>query len=98
MTTIAYDGKTLAADTRYTLKSSYHGFAHKILPLHSGGVVASAGSLGGGLLIKEAIDKGGPLLKNMTKKELDLVDSIYINKDGLAYWLCGSTYRWIPID
>jgi 20S proteasome alpha/beta subunit len=99
MTTIAYDGKILAADTRYTIKGSFYGYVHKLIPILKGGVIAISGTMGGASLLKAAIEKdGGNLLKSMTKKQIDLLDGVYIDQFGDAFYLDTTAYKFLPID
>ncbi len=98
MTIIAFDGKSIAADTRYSLKNSFYGYTHKILPLHKGGVVATAGTMGGGAILRDALNAGKDILKVLNKKEINALDSFWIDQNGDCHYLDGVASRYLPVE
>jgi 20S proteasome alpha/beta subunit len=97
VTTIAYDGKILAADTMMSDGKFLTTYVHKIHPLAKGGVFAGAGTWGMVHKVADALSKGTKIEK-ITPKQLKDVDGIYINADGRAFYLDHSYHGFLPIE
>lgn len=98
MTTIAYDGKTLAADTRIS-EGDFFSFTHKIFRTDNGGVFAGAGNWGLVNRLHDSLNKKNHDVKKLfTKKELEKIDGLYIDPDGRALYMDQSYHGWLDVD
>lgn len=81
MTTIAYDGKLLAADTQVTCQNSFvAGFVNKIHKLSDGSYVAFAGNMNALPSILDYFETGKePELKNVE------FECLHISANGIAH-------------
>jgi len=94
MTTIAFDGKTLAADTQISQKL-FKSYAHKIFLLPNGIVCAGAGDWGLLNRLRDLLAQGKKLTGVLTKKQLSEVDMLYL-KEGQCYELNASYMGYMP--
>lgn len=97
MTTIAFDGKTLAADTQITYGGKFPGFGRKIKRLANGLVIATAGTVGPALKLELAA-AGKYDLTKLNKKELEATEALYVTPDGVAKYFESSLPGYIELD
>ena len=98
MTTICWDGKILAADTRYIEGDSLFGYCRKILLLNNGQVLAAAGDVGFLRTLRDCLENNKNIAEAITKKELNKFGALLLDPSGVM-WYFDSTYKgFIPLD
>ena len=89
MTTIAWDGKTLAADRMACIGNTKNTCISKIHTLKEGGYAAAAGHAGAGALVFQWLDKGA-MADDYPLSDPELCTVIVITKDGQILQFDGS--------
>ncbi len=84
MTTIAFDGKFLAADTCLSLGSSYGGMVHKIVKINDG-YLACSGNMQDVVLGTEYI-VAYYMGDKIPKPQLDSFGALYVTAAGAEQW------------
>ena len=101
MTTLAFDGKTLAADTAMTYGGLKVRFTGKIRRFPSGCLAGFAGDVNSGLLLLDWLESDDPnALLDLPDSEEDsdaCADAILITPDG-AISVCGNRGILIPVE
>lgn len=98
MTTIAFDGKVLAADTQYMEGEHTFGYTRKLLLLPNGYVLAYAGVVGLAWKIADAIAKTKKIEEALTKKQLKEIDVLLIDSNGQPFYLDASYGSFLAIE
>jgi hypothetical protein len=88
MTTIAWRGRTLAADTELTLGDDTRTFCRKLTPIKGGGCLAMSGNIEAEAPFKEWLSKGGDIAKfaEIDKKLMKKFDAIVIDGKKNVWW------------
>lgn len=94
MTTIAFDGKSLAADSLITEGNTRSGYMNKIIKLDNGGYVAGCGDAHGSQLIADWIN--GVTAQPPTDKQLEDTQVIYVDAKGNCKGYDGTVAASVP--
>lgn len=91
MTTIAFKGGVMAADTRTTAGTTIvPGRATKVLKLHDGSLIGGAGNADECYLLAKAVEHGYPT------PELEHCEALHVRTDGSLWEYQGKT--WVKVN
>lgn len=93
MTSIAFDGSTLACDSLLTDGSMRAGYMNKIIKLVNGGYVAGCGSAHGGQLVADWMNGVTPA---PTDKQMEDISVLYVDVMGDPWFYDGTVSAAIP--
>ena len=98
MTTICWDGRKLAADTRYIEGDSFHGYCRKIIMLNDGKILAVSGEIGYLKTLGDAIEAGKTWGETLSRKEMAKFGALLYDPDAdVMYYFDASHKGFIPL-
>jgi hypothetical protein len=92
MTTIAWRGRVLAADTQLTMGDDSWTFTRKLVPIRGGGCLTVAGDAKTETLFKAWLSKGAKI-EDFDKKVMKKFTAIYVDREKNIWWYDNSPGR-----
>ena len=98
MTTLAWDGRILAADTRYTQGGCLYGYCRKIQLLNNGQVLAVSGELGYAKMLRDCLENNKPITEFLEKKELKKFGALLLDVENNLWYFDDSYRGFVSVD